>query len=219
MLRDEILRAGAAKEKAMTAAAMKGDVAEDRSQGHALSANFELRAVQEQFLRYAAKDLDELRTVLRTSADPAHRALAAEIMAYAPHKRTVVKALSNGLRDPAPEVRNSCARALAVIAEFSLRSAQSRISISPEPFVDLLRSIEWSDRNKAAAALRSMTDTRAAVTLALLRQRARPPLEEMARWKSSAHAQDAFILLGRVNGVPEAEIRKRWNVEPDRRVF
>jgi hypothetical protein len=131
----------------------------------------------------------------------------------------IVKALLHGVNDPAAEVRNNCLRALAILAHYNIHSPQERIEIDPESFVDLLSSVEWSDRNKAAAALRAMSDTRDQKVLVLLRQKAGQPLEEMAHWNSAAHAQDAFILLGRVNGVPEAEIRKRWNVEPERRVF
>jgi hypothetical protein len=40
--------------------------------------------------------------------------------------------------------------------------------------------------------------------------KALPSLIEMARWKSSGHAQASFVLLGRVAGLPENEINAAW---------
>jgi hypothetical protein len=77
-------------------------VGEDHSQGHAISSNPEMREIQQRFIHYAAKDLDKLLSVLRTSPDPSHRAFAAEIIAYAPNKQTAVKALLRGMKDSAP---------------------------------------------------------------------------------------------------------------------
>ena len=215
----DILRDGAALKEALAKAVLKGDVAEDHSKGHALSANPEMRPIQERFIMYAAVSFDELRTVLRTSPDSSHRALAAEVLGYAANKQMAAKILLHGLNDPAPEVRNNCMRALVAIAEFGRRYPRERIRIAPALFVDLLHSLEWSDRNKAAAALRSLTETRDSEILALLDKRARDSLEEMAHWKSATHAFDAFVLLARINGVPESEIKERWNGNPDRRTF
>jgi hypothetical protein len=36
-------------------------------------------------------------------------------------------------------------------------------------------------------------------------------LTEMARWKTLAHALPAFLLVGRIEGIPEAEIYDAWN--------
>jgi hypothetical protein len=215
----DILRDGAAITEALSNAVIKGDAAEDHLQGHALSVNPEVRAIQQRFVEYASRDLDSMRTVLRTSPDPSHRALAAEVIGYAPRKRQVVSALLRGMKDPAPKVRNNCMRALVVIAEFARRSPREHIQVPSAPFVDLLHSLEWSDRNKAAAALRALTETRDSEILAVLAQRGKEPLEEMARWKSPSHAYDAFVLLGRANRLSETEIRERWHDEPDKRRF
>jgi hypothetical protein len=40
--------------------------------------------------------------------------------------------------------------------------------------------------------------------------KALPSLIEMARWKSSGHAQASFVLLGRVAGLSEDEITGAW---------
>ena len=38
-----------------------------------------------------------------------------------------------------------------------------------------------------------------------------PALADMARWKTLAHALPAYILLGRVAGIPEEQIQDSWS--------
>jgi len=59
-------------------------------------------------------------------------------------------------------------------------------------------------------ALLRLTDKRAPAVLSEIHQKALPSLIEMARWKSSGHAQASFVLLGRVAGLPEDEIAAAW---------
>jgi hypothetical protein len=202
---------GQAVSDAVTRAVEKGDVREDDSQGHSLSHNPEARALQERFITFAEQHLKLLRTVLRESADAQHRALAAEIIAYAPNKREVVPDLVYGMADPDGGVRNNSMRALGLIAKFAQRAPSQSIKVPMHPFIAMLNSIEWTDRNKSSAALFQLTEKRNAAVLSSLRRHALQSLVEMARWKSLGHAQAPFVILGRVGKLSEEEIWKAWN--------
>ncbi|MBV8857529.1 MAG: hypothetical protein JOZ02_11410 [Acidobacteria bacterium] len=209
-LPETMLRAGDAFGDALEEGLLKGDAGEDDSQGHALNSYPKLRAAQEQFIVFAAQDFKLLRAVLRESADARHRALAAQIIAYTANKRDVVQDLVYGMSDPDGDVRNSSLRALAVLADFAQRSPERRIEVPVEPFIDLLNSIVWTDRNKSSMALLHLTEKRDPAILSKLRERALPSLVEMSRWKSRGHASSPFFLLGRAGNLPEAEILKYW---------
>jgi len=210
-LPDKIEKAGEAYSDAMTNAVLKGEAGEDNSRGHALIVNPEARAFQEGFITYAAQNLKLLRAVLRASADAKHRALAAEIIAYAPNKKDIVKDLVYGTSDPDSTVRNNSVRALGVLASFAQSPIGRGIKVPLGPFVDLLNSIEWTDRNKSVLVLFNLTATRDPSMLSILRQRALESLAEMSRWKSPGHAQYPFFILGRVGNISEAEIQKAWD--------
>jgi hypothetical protein len=107
-------------------------------------------------------------------------------------------------------VRNDATRSLMAIAVLAQRHPEERISINAAPFIAMLNSVVWTDRNKAAAVLLSLTAGRPARVLGALRQRALPALIEMARWKSPGHAQAAFLVLGRVAGMEETAIGEAW---------
>ena len=49
-----------------------------------------MRAIQDRFVGYVARDLPELRRVLRESSEASHRALAAQILGYVADKQTIV---------------------------------------------------------------------------------------------------------------------------------
>ncbi|HEV7374566.1 MAG TPA: hypothetical protein VGN95_07605 [Pyrinomonadaceae bacterium] len=210
-LPDQMVQAGDALSDAVTRGAEKGDVAEDDSQGHALYHNPEARAVQERFITFAAQDLKLLRAVLRESSDAHHRALAAEIIAYAANKRDVVKDLVYGMGDVDEDVRNNSIRALAVISRFARASSKQRIKVPAKSFIEMLNSIIWTDRNKSSAVLLQLTEQRDAAVLSNLRQRALQSLIEMSRWKSPVHANAAFFILGRAGNLSDDEIQKIWD--------
>ena len=205
-LRADVIAAGKESENALMEAVEKGDTQEDDSQGHALMHNPALRAVQEGFIVYAARDLRNLRDVLRKSADARQRALAAEVLGYAPDKRAVVPDLEYAMSDVDAGARNNAMRALGVIAGFARKKPALGIVIHAHPFVNLLNSLVWSDRNKASLALGFLTESRDPALLADLRDHALPALVEMARWKSAGHAEPAFRILGRIGGLSEKEI-------------
>ena len=209
-LTHDMLQAGESFSDALMRAVLKGDAGEDDSQGHALANNPEARAFQERFIKFAAQDLKLLREVLRESSDAKHRALAAEMIAYAASKRDVVKDLVYAMSDPDVDVRNNSIRALGVIAGFARSRPELRIKVSPQPFVELLNSIEWYDRNKTSFVLFQLTGNRDEAVLSSLRQHALQSLVEMARWKSPVHSQLPFFILGRVGNISEEEINKAW---------
>lgn len=209
-LPETIVRAGDAFFDALTRGIEKGDTGEDESQGHALSSYPEARAIQERFITFAAQDFKLLRNVLRKSGDAHHRALAAQIIAYTANKRDVVNDLFYGMGDPDSDVRNSSMRSLAVIADFAQRSPKEQIKVSVRPFIKMLNSIVWTDRNKSAFALYQLTEKRDPAILTQLREQALPSLIEMARWKSPGHAYRPFALLGRLGNLSEDEIQKDW---------
>jgi hypothetical protein len=209
-LPEEIVKAGGDFEKALMAAVEKGDAAEDHSQGHALSHNPALRAIEERYVGYAARDLRNLRDVLRYSAQAHQRALAAQVIGYASDKRAVVPDLEFALSDPDGSVRNNATRALMVIADFAAQNPARGIKIDPLPLVPMLNSLDWPDRNKSSLALLYLTKTRNAKLLTALREQALPSLLEMARWHSRGHAAAAFFILGRVEGLPERELEDAW---------
>ena len=205
-----IAQAGEEHKKAWEEAVLKGDASEDASQGHALLSNPKVRAIQERYISFAAQDLERLRRVLREASDPEHRALAAHIIAYHANKREIVKDLVYGMSDPDSNVRNNSMRALGVLAVFANSSSEQRIEIPVEPFIDMLTSIEWTDRNKSSIALYQLTEKRNPAVLSKLGEQTVPSLIEMSRWKSPGHALAPFFLLGRVGNLSEDEIKKAW---------
>src|SRR5215475_4576115 len=159
-LPQDVVQAGEGYQKAVSDAVLKGNTGEDDSQGHALFNDPAARAVQEQLIKFAARDLNLLRNVLRQSADTEHRALAAEVIAYTANKQAVVNDLVEAMRDPAGEVRNNATRALWVMAGSARQTTKHPIKIPVRPFIEMLNSIEWTDRNKSSYALVRLTDKR-----------------------------------------------------------
>ncbi|HMV51823.1 MAG TPA: hypothetical protein PKD31_29035, partial [Blastocatellia bacterium] len=155
-------------------------------------------------------DLNLLRKVLRYSADAEQRALAAQVIAYTANKQAVIGNLVEAMRDPAGNVRNNAMRSLAVMAELSGKTGKPSVRIPTRPFVEMLNSIEWTDRNKSSLALVRLTEHRDPAVFTELRQQAFASLVEMARWKVSGHAYAPFFLLGRVAGFAEKEINEAW---------
>ena len=209
-LTDEIIKIGSELEAAHERAVLKGDVAEDRSAGHSLMKNAEARAFQEKFVPIARQNLRLLRKVLHESADAKHRALAAEIIAYYDNKSAIVTGLAVAIKDPNGTVRNNAMRAIGLIAGYAQNHPESKIKVPFDPFVDMLNSIEWSDRNKSSLALGELTAGQDAQLIKLLREKALPSLVEMARWKDEGHANMPFFILGRVGGLSDEEIRQAW---------
>jgi hypothetical protein len=84
------------------------------------------------------------------------------------------------------------------------------VVIPPDPFTALLQSVSWTDRNKGALALMSLTAARDPAVLRTLRAQALPALVEMARWTNPGHVLAPFLILARMAGVDDAEAFQAW---------
>jgi hypothetical protein len=186
-------------------------VAEDLTQGYSLMADPEGRALQEQFRAFAERNVELLHEVLREAKDDEQRAVAACVIGYAPKKRGVVSDLLYAMQDAYDDVRANAMRALGAIAVLAAREPDSDLRISPTWFIEMLNSIVWNDRRRAATALVNLTETRNPGILGQLRERALPSLVEMAQWKTLAHALPAYLVLGRIAGLSEKDIQEAWS--------
>jgi len=196
--------------EAAQAASRRGSTDEDLTHGHPLMADGAARAIQEMFPALVDQNLAQVRAVLRGSEDEAQRAMAAYVLVYASRKGDIVNDLQTALKDADAGVRNNAARSLVALSVLAKLDPSSGITISPTWFIEMLNSLSWSDRNRALRALQTLTDSRDPLVLDQLRTRALDALIDMARWKTLSHALPAFILLGRVAGMPEPEIQAAW---------
>jgi len=207
----DIVQAGDDFSEALVAAVQRGDAAEDDSQGHALFHDPATRAVQERFIVFAARDEDLLRRVLRESSDAGQRAISAQVLGYVVDKQSVVGDLADAMSDPSEDVRNNAMRALMVFAKATPTKAQPTPQIPYDPFIGLLNSLVWTDRNKSSLALMELSESRDSELLARLRKGAMQPLVDMARWKNEGHAIPALLILGRIGGWSDDDARAAWS--------
>ena len=128
----------------------------------------------------------------------------------APEPQSVVNDLQYALRDADPGVR------INAVAACALRHAGTRVEATW--FIEMLNSLSWTDRMRALGALQTLTDLRGKAAgpdqkavLDQIRTRALPALVEMARWKTLEHALPAYLLLGRVAGIPEQQVQDAWS--------
>lgn len=209
-LPENVVQAGRDFQKAFMQAAAARDFSEDRSQGHALTGNKNVRAVQERFIVLAAENAPVLRRVLRESGDAGQRALAAQIIAYTKDKRKITDDLLYAVTDANEDVRNNATRALILIVDYANSNPQLKINIPADRFIKMLDSVDWTDRNKSLGVLDSLTKKRDPALLARLKKNSLASLTEMARWKSQDHAQSAFSILARLAAFSETEIENLW---------
>jgi len=160
-----------------------GDAAEDDSQGHAL-----------------CHDPATLRRVLRESSAADQRALSAQVLGYVVDKQAMVADLVGAMSDPSETVRNSAMRALVVFTRMAPAATQAVPRIPYDPFIGLLHSLVWTDRNKSSLALMELSEGRDPELLAKLRNEAMQPLVDMARWKNDGQAMPGLLILGRIAG-------------------
>lgn len=196
---------------ALQQAVRTGETRETDSLGHSMMEYAPARAVQRRYQQYALGNVQRLREVLRSSADAEHRALAAQIIAYAHNKNDIVPDLVRALRDPDETVRNNATRALAMMAGYAQRHPESMIRVPYEPFIDMLNSPIWTDRNKASFVLMSLSESRDPGLLNALRRRAFDSLSDMVRWQAAGHALPAAVILGRMGNLSDDDIIKAFN--------
>jgi len=204
-LPEELLQTAREYDEAIWSAVRTGDAEEDASAGHSLAHNMQARALQERFIGYAATHWQTLAEVLHTSSHSTHRAVAAEIIAYGADKAAVASHLEPAILDSDVGVRNNATRALAIIAQYANEHPELEIGIRADAFIDMLNSIEWLDRNKGAAMLSILTQSRDPTLMAALEARALPALIEMCDWQSFGHAYPSCLMLERVLGLPEQD--------------
>jgi hypothetical protein len=192
------------------AAARGGVTSEDLTQGHARSADSATRKIQDRFPLFATEHLKELREVLRTSGDEDQRAIAAYIIGYTANKLDAINDLQYALRDADAGVRVNAARSLVAFGVLAKLQPSIGIRISPTWFIAMLNSVSWTDRTRAVAALDVLTEKRDQAMLDQIREGAMGSLVEMARWKTLEHALPAYLLLGRVAGLPEDQVKAAW---------
>jgi len=195
---------------AVQRAVVRGNAAEDLTAGHPLMSDPDARAFQDRFVSFAEANLPLLRDVLRNAPEPEERAIAAAVIGYAPAKPPILDDLQYALQDPEESVRANAARSLKAIAVLASKQPALGIRISPTWLIELLNSVVLTDRVEAVNVLLALTDNAGASVLQQIRQRALPPLEEMARWNTPRYALPPFLLLGRLAGLPDAQVQQLW---------
>lgn len=185
-------------------AVSRGVAGEDDSQGYALSTDSVVRQIELSIHTYAVMREAEFERVLTNSAEPHQRRVAAEFLGYVPRSSTQIKALAEAVGDSDVDVRNNAVRALGVLA--AARNS-GPLSIDPQPFIALLFSGKWTDRNKGSALLARLTESRDPALLAALREQAILPLVEGGSW-DSGHAAFFLLILGRVAGIPGDKLQQ-----------
>ncbi len=178
---------------------------EDQPQGHLLVGYPPLREIQESFIVDARDKQALLIQVLHESVDPEHRSVAAHVLGYAPDKKAIVRELVLAVRDSNGAVRNNATRAIGEIAVYAVTNPQLGIEIDGDVFVDMLNSLDWTDRNKGLMVLHMVSRTRDAELLSALRTRTLSALIEMCAWKNLGHAEGACVILERILGLPEQD--------------
>jgi hypothetical protein len=192
-------------------AALKGNTMEDNSMGHTLSDDSTARKLQLKYVEYARRYMPQLKEVLYQSSNPWQRSLATEIIAYTDDKKMVVTDLLYVLQDPDEGVRNNAARALGVMGSYGNEHPEAGINIPAAPFMNMLHSAVWTDRNKASWTLLSLTQKRDPALLKALKQDCLPALAEMAAWKSSMHALANYFIVARMAGVSDDDAYKEFS--------
>lgn len=183
----------------LMAAIGRGNAAEERTTGYALSKDSELRAIQLRMREAALRNERELYTIATRSADAASRAAAVHLLGYAQRSPRQAATLGIAARDADQNVRNNATRALGVLLEAFPEDSKS---LDLDHFLDLMNSPNWTDRNKASMLLEQVSRTRDRAILDRMEAKSRDALVEMARW-TSPHRVAAVQVLARIRGMDE----------------
>jgi hypothetical protein len=177
---------------------------DETTNGYSISKDPIMRSDELKLIEYARAHAKRVYSVLKRSASPRDRIAAAWIAGYAPKGSHQLRALLHAVLDPDSTVRNNAIRVLAVLASHDVGIARR---ISPDPFIPMLHSLTWSDRNKAMFLLDPVTAARDPQTIKSLRRQAIEPLRQMSRWTYWGHASMALVLLGRIAEIPEVRLQ------------
>jgi len=169
------------------------------------------RPLQQQFIRFAESHLDQLTQALRNAAEPEQRAVAATVIGYGPRKQGPIDDLEYALQDPDELVRANALESLRIFAALSVRNPELGLHVSATWPIELLNSVGLNDRMQATDLLITLTDKANRPALDQMRMRALPALVEMARWPTLRYALPPFMLVGRVAGLSDQEIQRRWS--------
>jgi hypothetical protein len=177
---------------------------DETSEGYSLAKDPIMRADELKLISYARTHAANVYRALGTSVSVRDRVAAAWTAGYAPKGKRQIAALLGAVADPDSDVRNNSIRVLAVLAYHDAKTARQ---IPADPFIPMLSSLTWTDRNKAMALLAPVTAGRDPKTLDRLRRQAIEPLRQMSRWTYWGHASMALALLGRAGGIPEERLQ------------
>ena len=191
-------------------AILEGRGGEDDSEGYALSKDPATREKQLKFRDEARKNETQVFRVLESSAKAEQRAVAAEALGYVQQSRQQITALVKASFDANDEVRNNAARAIGVLLN---SKPELRHQVPVKPFIDLLSSGTWTDRNKGLMVVFAMASGRDPIILSQLRSQAGTSLIEMAQWYKG-HAFAARMILGWIAGIEDKELQRLAEEEP-----
>jgi hypothetical protein len=175
----------------------KGLTREDQSKGYALSEYEPERALQLKLHEYARTHVEEITRVLESSKDDQQRRMAAEALGYADASREQVAALVRASLESDAIVRNNAIRALDVLLEYD---STILAQIPLKPYIALMHSIDWGDRNKTSFLIGAFTKSRDPEALKALREGILAPYLRLRN--------------GAVLGVPSLRSR-RWAASRD----
>lgn len=186
-----------AMDRAEIEAAGRSLAEEDGTAGYRLMKEPGARAAELSFRGYALGREDEILNVLAQSGDARQRAIAADALGFCRRSSRQIPALVHAARDPDEVVRNNATRALGEIVQADPAAASQ---ISPDNFIDMLRSGTWSDRNKGSRLLSLLTQSRDPVLLRRIQSEAGDALLEVARWRTFGWAVQARQIRARIDG-------------------
>lgn len=197
--------------KLLMIAIQKGESTENDSNGHSIMTYLPAQQLQKKFITYANENLSLLKEVLKSSKHADQRQVAATVIAYYHDKTDIIDDLLGAVTDPDEHVRNNAVRAIGIIVNYSQNNPDLKIQIPADPFIDMLNSISWTDRNKSSFVLLSLTLNRDKRLLNQLKEQALKPIVDMAKWKSAGHSMPGFVMLGRIAEWSDKEIMDGLN--------
>jgi hypothetical protein len=183
--------------------ATRGPVAEDDSNGYSLTKDDLLRPKELAFREWALTHQDVIFKVLKESSVKQQREVAAYAVGYLDPSKTQIDALVSAVTDRSGAVRNNAIRSLACIASSSKARAAM---IPPEPFLQLLNSGEWTDRNKGEFVIKSLCANDPSL-YEKLKTSCLQSLCEMACW-DRPHASGARALLSHITNIAPEKINE-----------